>query len=158
MYSELSFDLSNERQLTSHLGALKATGNRGLQPAMDHIFEHDGQPVPDLSSVSESSSSRPAAAMDVDDDEDAADLASLGVIKGAIASGSADVEAKASLLRVCVAGRCETYRRYRASSVRSAARLSRTPLSPTSTLKRVGTTSLRNPQRRCGIPFFSKLP
>ncbi|KAL0058762.1 hypothetical protein AAF712_014534 [Marasmius tenuissimus] len=53
--------------------ALKSTGNRGLQPAMDHILENEGKPVPSLDSVSEAS--RPSAsggAMDVDeDDEDA---------------------------------------------------------------------------------------
>jgi UBX domain-containing protein 1/4 len=30
--------------------ALRATGNRGLQPAIDHILAHGGQPVPDPSS------------------------------------------------------------------------------------------------------------
>ncbi|KAF9565906.1 hypothetical protein CPC08DRAFT_704335 [Agrocybe pediades] len=61
--------------------ALKATGNRGLQPAMDHILEHEGQPIPDLSGVSEQASSS-AAPMDVDeDDEDAEALKSLGVLK-----------------------------------------------------------------------------
>ncbi|KAK0214962.1 hypothetical protein IW262DRAFT_1465735 [Armillaria fumosa] len=48
--------------------ALKATGNRGLQPAMDHILEHGEQPIPDMGSVSESASSAP---MDVDEDDDA---------------------------------------------------------------------------------------
>lgn len=60
--------------------ALKATGNRGLQPAMDHIIEHEGQPVPEISGVSESTSSR--VPMDVDDDEDAEALRSLGVVAG----------------------------------------------------------------------------
>lgn len=65
------------------VGALKATGNRGLQPAMDYILEHEGQPVPDLGVVSESASSSgvgAGAAMDVDDDEDAEALKSLGVV------------------------------------------------------------------------------
>jgi hypothetical protein len=69
-------------------GALKATGNRGLQPAMDHILEHEGQPVPDLGGVTESSSTGARDAMDVDDEEDAEALKSLG----AVASGA--VEAK----------------------------------------------------------------
>lgn len=74
-------------------GALKATGNRGLQPAMDHILEHDGQPVPDLGAVTESSSGAGSRdAMDVDEDEDADALKSLG----AIASNA--VEAKVCLL------------------------------------------------------------
>lgn len=64
------------------LGALKATGNRGLQPAMDHILEHEGEAVPDLSGVSEQAGSR-SAPMDVDeDDEDAEALKSLGALKG----------------------------------------------------------------------------
>lgn len=69
-------------------GALKATGNRGLQPAMDHILEHESQPVPDLGGVSESSGAGARNAMDVDDEEDAEALKSLGVV----ASGA--VEAK----------------------------------------------------------------
>lgn len=63
-------------------GALKATGNRGLQPAMDHILEHEGQPVPDLTEVSEQAGTS-TAPMEVDeDDEDAEALKSLGVLKG----------------------------------------------------------------------------
>jgi len=56
--------------------ALKATGNRGLQPAMDHILENESKPVPSMDNVSESSTS--ASAMDVDD-EDAEALESLGL-------------------------------------------------------------------------------
>lgn len=57
---------------------------------MDHILEHEGQAVPDLSSVSASgSSSTQAHADDDEDDEDAEALKSLGV------AGDA-VEAKAS--------------------------------------------------------------
>ncbi|PPQ79630.1 hypothetical protein CVT25_003215 [Psilocybe cyanescens] len=64
------------------LGALKATGNRGLQPAMDHILEHEGEAVPDLGGVSEQAGSR-SAPMEVDeDDEDAEALKSLGALKG----------------------------------------------------------------------------
>ena len=58
---------------------MKATGNRGLQPAMDHILEHEGQPIPDLGGVSEQTSS--SVPMDVDD-EDAEALKSLGVLAG----------------------------------------------------------------------------
>ena len=60
---------------------MKATGNRGLQPAMDHILEHEGQPIPDLGGVSEKASG--SGPMDVDnEDEDAEALKSLGVIAG----------------------------------------------------------------------------
>ncbi|EEB89658.1 hypothetical protein MPER_12222 [Moniliophthora perniciosa FA553] len=55
--------------------ALKATGNRGLQPAMDHILENEGNPVPSLDSVAESARSSGSGPMDVDeDDEDTAAL------------------------------------------------------------------------------------
>lgn len=61
-----------------YLGALKATGNRGLQPAMDHILEHEGDSVPDLGGVSEQAVR--SVPMDVDDDEDTEALKSLGVV------------------------------------------------------------------------------
>ena len=57
---------------------------------MDHIIEHEGQPVPELSGVNESTSSR--VPMDVDDDEDAEALRSLGVVAGN------EVEAKVHLV------------------------------------------------------------
>lgn len=41
--------------------ALRATNNRGLQPAMDHLLENEGKPVPDLSA---------APPMDVDEEEE----------------------------------------------------------------------------------------
>lgn len=86
-------------QFSLVLGALKATGNRGLQPAMDHILEHEGQPIPDLGGVSEHASS---SAMDVDnEDEDTEALRSLGV---AVGNGNA-VEAK---VRVIVRGNGDT--------------------------------------------------
>ncbi|KIY47723.1 hypothetical protein FISHEDRAFT_74389 [Fistulina hepatica ATCC 64428] len=50
--------------------ALRATKNSGLQPAMDHILDHDGQPVPEVSSGD-------AATESVDIDED--DAAALGI-------------------------------------------------------------------------------
>ncbi|KAG6881845.1 hypothetical protein C0992_013331, partial [Termitomyces sp. T32_za158] len=48
---------------------------------MDHILEHEGQPVPDLGVVSETSSERKDG-MDVDEDEDAEALKSLGAAAG----------------------------------------------------------------------------
>ncbi|KAK0466778.1 uncharacterized protein EV420DRAFT_647981 [Desarmillaria tabescens] len=57
--------------------ALKATGNRGLQPAMDHILENGEKPVPDMGSVSESASSAPMDVDEADDAEAAANLADL---------------------------------------------------------------------------------
>ncbi|KAG6849617.1 hypothetical protein H0H93_006901 [Arthromyces matolae] len=61
-------------------GALKATGSRGLQPAMEHILQNEGQPIPNLGAVTESSS---IARNDADDDEDADALRSLGVAANA---------------------------------------------------------------------------
>ena len=56
---------------------------------MDHILEHESDPVPDLGGVTESSKPSGGAAMDVDeDDDDVEALARLGVVKGAVAGGS----------------------------------------------------------------------
>ncbi|KDR80793.1 hypothetical protein GALMADRAFT_1107099 [Galerina marginata CBS 339.88] len=80
-YSFIVFLLFYLRVRYGLIGALKATGNRGLQPAMDHILEHESHPVPDLSGVSEQAGS--STPMDIDeDDEDAEALKSLGAIKG----------------------------------------------------------------------------
>lgn len=85
-------------------GALKATGNRGLQPAMDFLFENEGKEIPDLSSVSESTSRPARDAMDVDDDgEDAAALQSLGV------KVANDVEAKSIKCSECGKGQFERF-------------------------------------------------
>ncbi|KAF8720831.1 hypothetical protein AX14_010685 [Amanita brunnescens Koide BX004] len=45
--------------------ALSATSNRGLQPAMDHIFEHEADPLPDPNAPQQSKPT--PAAMDEDD-------------------------------------------------------------------------------------------
>ncbi|KAJ2930047.1 hypothetical protein H1R20_g7059, partial [Candolleomyces eurysporus] len=73
---------------------------------MDHILEHESDPVPDLGGVTESSKPSGGAAMDVDeDDEDAEALARLGIVKGADAasgsSGGADLEAKSIKCSQC---------------------------------------------------------
>ncbi|KAG8835597.1 hypothetical protein FRC17_002189 [Serendipita sp. 399] len=47
-------------------GALKATAGRGLQPAMDHILENEGKPIPDTISAQ---GGQPKGD-DVDEDED----------------------------------------------------------------------------------------
>ncbi|KAH9893190.1 ubiquitin-related domain-containing protein [Cubamyces lactineus] len=96
--------------------ALKATGNRGLQPAMDFILENEGKPVPDLSSVTSSSAPAPAAS-GADDpmDEDDEELETLKAVYGkklATGSGgsapaasgagnSAEGEAKSIRCQVC---------------------------------------------------------
>ncbi|KAI0074495.1 hypothetical protein K474DRAFT_1665336 [Panus rudis PR-1116 ss-1] len=67
--------------------ALKATNNRGLQPAMDHILENESKPVPDLSSVS-SASTQPtggtggAGAGGEPMDEDEEELEALKAVYG----------------------------------------------------------------------------
>ncbi|THU88750.1 hypothetical protein K435DRAFT_729647 [Dendrothele bispora CBS 962.96] len=77
--------------------ALKATGNRGLQPAMDHILENESKPVPSMDAVSESApaASNSSGAMDVDDDEDMEALQHLGV------AGAGAVEAKSIKCSQC---------------------------------------------------------
>ncbi|THH22129.1 hypothetical protein EUX98_g8246 [Antrodiella citrinella] len=95
-------------RLTPLVGALKATGNRGLQPAMDHILENEGKPVPDLSGVTANSSSSGGGGggdvpMDEDDDEDAAALRAVygGSTASATAAAAADVEAKSIKCSQC---------------------------------------------------------
>ncbi|KAJ1306824.1 hypothetical protein OPQ81_007810 [Rhizoctonia solani] len=62
--------------------ALKATNNSGLQPAMDHILENDGKPVPDLSNVTSTNAPPPRA------DEDDEDTEALRAQYGGAAAGS----------------------------------------------------------------------
>ncbi|KAI0794236.1 ubiquitin-related domain-containing protein [Fomes fomentarius] len=78
--------------------ALKATGNRGLQPAMDHLVENEGKPIPDLSSVSASSGSAPsggARPMNVDDEDDE-DLAALKAVYGKKPAGGSGAAGESS--------------------------------------------------------------
>jgi len=82
--------------------AVKATGGRGLQPAMDHILENEGNAVPDLGSVTSSSAGSRAQPMDVDEDEeDAEALRALTGKAGAAAPGGVDVEAKSIKCSEC---------------------------------------------------------
>jgi len=77
----------------AYSGALKATANRGLQPAMDHILEHEGEDVPDLGGVSEQPAGR--GPMDVDeDDEDAEALKSLGALQGSAVEAKVCIRAR----------------------------------------------------------------
>ncbi|KAI0732135.1 ubiquitin-related domain-containing protein [Fomitopsis betulina] len=88
--------------------AVKATGGRGLQPAMDFILENEGKPVPDLSSVTAAGGSGGGdVPMDVDGDQE--ELAALQAVYGkaqvAPAAGSAEggepVEAKSIKCAQC---------------------------------------------------------
>jgi len=68
--------------------ALKATGNRGLQAALDFLVENEGKPVPDLSGVSEQKPATNTASTE-DEDEEADLRAALGLSMGtASASGA----------------------------------------------------------------------
>lgn len=139
--SKLNIDSSKSHFL---VGALKATGNRGLQPAMDHILENESQPVPSVENVSESSAPA-SSAMDVDEDEeDAEALRSLGGVTANV------VEAKVHIIHTISLYRTEwcLLMDSRVSSAQSVAKFSRTRLSLNSTLRRVATTNSRNLQRR----------
>jgi len=91
--------------------ALKATQSRGLQPAMDHILEHEGQTVPDPSSQGQatSTSGPEAGSMDVDeDDEESAALqAAYGKAKIAPQFGgeSGDQAAEAKSIKCSQCGK-----------------------------------------------------
>ncbi|OCH87525.1 hypothetical protein OBBRIDRAFT_796127 [Obba rivulosa] len=71
--------------------ALKATGGRGLQPAMDFLLENEGKPVPDLSAVSSGSAPSTAAANASLDEDEQEELEALKAVygKAAVADGSA---------------------------------------------------------------------
>ncbi|EJD52257.1 hypothetical protein AURDEDRAFT_83288, partial [Auricularia subglabra TFB-10046 SS5] len=71
--------------------AMKATGGAGLQPAMDHILAHEGEPVPDLSGVSSSSAPTRAAQAGDEDDDDADALHAL------LAKGGSAADAHAAI-------------------------------------------------------------
>ena len=78
-------------------GALRATNNKGLQPAMDFILEHNDDPIPDATSAAAATSS--TQPIDVDDDEDTAALRAVyGTGPGAAAQAASDasVEARVS--------------------------------------------------------------
>ncbi|KAG0697930.1 ubiquitin-related domain-containing protein [Suillus ampliporus] len=83
--------------------ALRATNNRGLQPAMDHILENEGKPIPDPSAAAPTSASGSAAQpMDVDgDDEDEDALRRLVGTKTGASSAAAEEEAKSIKCSEC---------------------------------------------------------
>jgi len=88
--------------------ALKATGGRGLQPAMDHILENDGKPVPELSSVSSSSALAPSGGEPMDEDED--DQEALRAVYGktgaaGAAAAAAETAAEAKSIKCSECGK-----------------------------------------------------
>lgn len=72
---------------------MKATSGRGLQPAMDHLFENEGKPIPEASNQSTTTQgSGSGSSMNVNDDED-------DIMQGLMEKGEttpADMEAKVS--------------------------------------------------------------
>ena len=83
--------LSNDVKLNNIPGALRATNNSGLQPAMDFILAHNEDPIPDPASVATAaSSSQPRSGPIGEEDEE--DAAALGLQLDAVA----DVEARVS--------------------------------------------------------------
>lgn len=78
-------------------GALRATSNAGLQPALDFLFAHTDDPIPDPST--QSSAPQPTTSRTQDDEEDEEELealrAAMGKANANVAGGSEEgVEAK----------------------------------------------------------------
>ncbi|KAG1747966.1 ubiquitin-related domain-containing protein [Suillus paluster] len=84
--------------------ALRATSNRGLQPAMDHILENEGKPVPDPSAAAPTSASgsaeQPTMEVDVDDEDEDALRRLMGTKAGA-SSTAEEAEAKSIKCSEC---------------------------------------------------------
>ncbi|KAF8606040.1 hypothetical protein BDV93DRAFT_438020 [Ceratobasidium sp. AG-I] len=80
--------------------ALKATNNAGLQPAMDHILENDGKPVPDLGSITTAPSSAPPAT-----EEDEEELAALRAQYGGAAAAPSSSEATGGSIKCTQCGK-----------------------------------------------------
>ena len=116
---------------------------------MDHLFEHEGQPVPDPSAEAttstESATRARNDAMD-EDDEDTDALRAAYDVKGADVSSGTDIEAKVGLYAICFASRL-TFS-HRASNVRFVEKHSKIPPWPTSMLRRVDMINLKSQQKR----------
>jgi hypothetical protein len=84
----------------SHAGALKATKNGGIHLAVDHLSANEENPVPDLSSVTSTTSSArpPQSGGDPMDEDD--DLEALKAVYGTGGSGSDPGEIEAGA-KVC---------------------------------------------------------
>jgi hypothetical protein len=153
-----------------HAGALKATNNRGLQPALDHLEENAENPVPDLSSVSSTTSSAPPPYGGGDPMDEDEDLEALKAVYGDGGGGSnlgqADAEAKVCLIYFEL-----TFREavvffgfalmksflgdtVRALDAANAGRCLRTLPWRIITQRRAVTISLKSPPRRCVCAEF----
>jgi len=84
--------------------ALRATSNAGLQPALDFLFAHTDDPIPDPSS--QSSAPQPTTSRTQDDEEDEEELEALRAAMGKGSAGAAGgsgegVEAKSIKCSQC---------------------------------------------------------
>jgi len=145
-------------KLNDDAGALRATNNRGLQPAMDFILEHNDDPIPDATSgaAATSSAAQPQTGpMDEDEDEDTAALrAAYGLKAGAAGATDSDAGVEARVSRRAHHWQLVIYIWHygaRVSNVQSAERYLKTQRSPTSTQRRVDTISSRSPPTRCAL-------
>lgn len=109
---------------------------------MDHILENEGKSVPDLSTVSGSSSSS-APPMDVDP-EDEEDAEALRALTGKAGASGADLEARVMPSAADLYGLKLIAEWARASNVQNAVKYSRTPHLPTFTLRKVDMINLKN--------------
>ncbi|KAI0766042.1 ubiquitin-related domain-containing protein [Irpex lacteus] len=92
--------------------ALKATGGRGLQPAMDFLIENDGKPIPDPSTVTSTApaaSSAPSGGHGDDDDDELEALKAVYGNKGGLeaqhAAANADAAAEAKSIKCTECGK-----------------------------------------------------
>ncbi|KAL9713408.1 hypothetical protein Ac2012v2_003017 [Leucoagaricus gongylophorus] len=83
--------------------AIKASDRKGLQPAMDHIFENEGKPVPDLTAVVETSKPMPSQTVD-EDEEDLAASPNLGV-NGVATAAANTTQAEAKSIKCLECGK-----------------------------------------------------
>ncbi|KAA1470109.1 hypothetical protein DENSPDRAFT_864554 [Dentipellis sp. KUC8613] len=86
--------------------ALRSTGNRGLQPAMDFILEHNDEPVPDPSAAPAASSTpSQGEPMDEDDEDAAAIRAAYGKASANVAPVAAAEGAEAKSIKCAECGK-----------------------------------------------------
>ncbi|KAG2143777.1 ubiquitin-related domain-containing protein [Suillus bovinus] len=86
--------------------ALRATNSRGLQPAMDHILENEGKPIPDPSAATPTSASGSAGQpinVDVDDEDEDEDALRrlMGTKVDPGATSNSEAEAKSIKCSEC---------------------------------------------------------
>lgn len=127
---------------------------------MDHILEHESDPIPDLANAAIGSAAPAAAhghqpqnAMDVDDDEDGEALRAalkLSQSEGSGASAPAPSEGGGAKVRHTLVQSSEERLKGvgRASSAQSAERSSEMLMRPISTRQNPGMTNLKSPPRR----------